>query len=1071
MKPITQTCTPRVGVLKGELTDQHFAAQLDAVVREPEKYPVYGDPDAFFTLTFPTSGLKELLRRVFGRLSGTGDGDASVVRAETSFGGGKTHSLIAVHHLANGARPANIAEFVDPKTVPNDCRSVAIVGDALDPINGVQAPDGDRALTLWGAMAAQLGPDAWTAMSKSDTSRTPPGRETLSKIIGDAPTVVMIDEIAHYLRTCTQSADEDVRRMAKQVPAFLKTLFEHAMSTPNLVVVITLATTSDAFAEETNRIQAEIDSVVGRQHGMVQPAADADIAAIVRRRLFKTIDAGEATATATAYRETYDKYASQGEALHAATSNPERYAKTIEAAYPLHPELVRVMDQRLSTIPTFQRTRGALRLLARAVRTIWDDSHSAPPVINVGDLPIDDDDLLRQLTVRLDRQEFQQVADADLVFPGGHAVEVDRDRNPAARHAARAGTVAFVHSLSRTNITGALRGDVLLGTARPGEDPSTIIDALDDTAAIGWHLETTGDRWRFTPEPNANKILEEETKALMPQGSAGGKVLEAVDDLVAHMFRSAADPTARATVKVDVFPSSGLKSVKDEEKLHIVVVHPDDHTTTDRDALPPADLIKDARDQYNDKRRRNRNGVVYVVADTDQITAMHTQVARRLAAKRLADDETRFAGEGFAKLRQTVQERADQAELDAAIAVANCFSHVYWPVSDKANNHLAHQQLSPAQKGDVAKSGTDRVWDLLVTHDLIFDGPVHAVWLKQKGWVNQHPQTSTAEVRSHLWRDHGAKIVPTDAQLTKAIAQGAEAGLWVYYDANSREFLADEPRGKAIPFLDEQTFLVERDHAETQGYIAPPVDVPMLIGALADHDAEPTALTGARAAIEEARGGHEPTKADLRDVVKSAIRTGKAVAYADGDLTVELVPSQLDDIGFDRITLRKPAPGGDGGGGGRTDTFSGSGTVGEALGKAYGRANDLIAEDDDATGVASLTVTVDLDTVGSRAKAALTVPSTIQSVPLTVEVEIIAELKEGTGNLTSKVTADKTTLGTVRPLVERIVGTAEKCTGRVRLTCDFADPAATGEGDLKQLRETLTTWFSDVSAKVTGRIA
>lgn len=235
----------------GELTDQHFAAQLDAVVRNPDAYPVYGQADAFFALTYPTAGLKEMLRRVFGRLSGTSDGESGVVRAETSFGGGKTHSLIAVHHLAAGSKPGNVAEFIDPALVPGGCRSVALVGDALDPVNGTAAPCGARAVTLWGTLAAQLGDDAWQAMHRSDETRTPPGRETLTDVIGTAPTVVMIDEIAAYLRTCAQSGDEDVRRMARQIPAFLKTLFEHAMSTANLVVVITLATAQDAFSEVT----------------------------------------------------------------------------------------------------------------------------------------------------------------------------------------------------------------------------------------------------------------------------------------------------------------------------------------------------------------------------------------------------------------------------------------------------------------------------------------------------------------------------------------------------------------------------------------------------------------------------------------------------------------------------------------------------------------------------------------------------------------------------------------------------------------------------------------------------
>lgn len=150
---------PREDVRAGQLTDAHFAAQLDQIVRDPAAYPVYGDPEKFFEITYPTSGLKRLLSRVFGRLSGAKveGAEHGVVRSETSFGGGKTHGLIAVYHLATGARPSNLAEFIDPSLLPDECQIAAVVGDALDPVTGVET-NGVTAHTIWGEIAAQLGP-------------------------------------------------------------------------------------------------------------------------------------------------------------------------------------------------------------------------------------------------------------------------------------------------------------------------------------------------------------------------------------------------------------------------------------------------------------------------------------------------------------------------------------------------------------------------------------------------------------------------------------------------------------------------------------------------------------------------------------------------------------------------------------------------------------------------------------------------------------------------------------------------------------------------------------------------
>ena len=117
---ITATCTPRADVLEGQLSDLMFAANLDKIVREPESYPVYGDPEQFFAITHPTVGLKRLMSRTFGRLSGAKveGAEHGVIRSQTTFGGGKTHGLIAVYHVARGARPPALSEFIDPDLLP-----------------------------------------------------------------------------------------------------------------------------------------------------------------------------------------------------------------------------------------------------------------------------------------------------------------------------------------------------------------------------------------------------------------------------------------------------------------------------------------------------------------------------------------------------------------------------------------------------------------------------------------------------------------------------------------------------------------------------------------------------------------------------------------------------------------------------------------------------------------------------------------------------------------------------------------------------------------------------------------
>ena len=160
MKTIFETCTPRDEVLKGELREQQFAASLTRVLRgDPDLDPVYGDSATFFANTYPTEGLKSLLDESLGRLTGRKPASAPVIRLETSFGGGKTHNLIALYHLCAGkVEPKAVKAFVAPELVPTKKveKVAGIVGPAMNPAEGID-PGAVRTYTLWGEIAYKLG--------------------------------------------------------------------------------------------------------------------------------------------------------------------------------------------------------------------------------------------------------------------------------------------------------------------------------------------------------------------------------------------------------------------------------------------------------------------------------------------------------------------------------------------------------------------------------------------------------------------------------------------------------------------------------------------------------------------------------------------------------------------------------------------------------------------------------------------------------------------------------------------------------------------------------------------------
>jgi len=229
MVTIFEAAVPRDDVRTGAIADGDFAARLADAVRGSGSAD-YAKPELFFANTYPTAGLKELLDQVCRRLSGAEGSVASVFRLDTSFGGGKTHALIALVHAARGMiGVAGRGEFLDEELLPaSPAKIAAFDGTDADPANGRSMGDGVRAHTPWGELAYQLGGSAgFERVRASDEQRVAPGLETLRELIGDAPVLIVLDELGEYLRKVPTAGGRG------QLAAFLKALFGAVESAPN----------------------------------------------------------------------------------------------------------------------------------------------------------------------------------------------------------------------------------------------------------------------------------------------------------------------------------------------------------------------------------------------------------------------------------------------------------------------------------------------------------------------------------------------------------------------------------------------------------------------------------------------------------------------------------------------------------------------------------------------------------------------------------------------------------------------------------------------------------------------
>ncbi|MFN8748571.1 MAG: DUF499 domain-containing protein, partial [Pseudanabaena sp.] len=376
---------PRDEVLGGNLSEDVFAAKLKQVV-DGNAPLVYQDPNTFFANTFPTNGLKTLISEVFGRLTGVDTG-SPVIRLETSFGGGKTHDEIAIWHIArNGRQISGLDRFVDDITIIPDrpIQVAAIACQDLDPVNGVlHEESGVRVHTLWGEIAYQIGGvEGYSLLRGSDEQKVSPGTVVIDKLTNKEPTVIILDEIAQYLRRAKAIAVGN-SDLSEQVVAFLFTLMDLTAACNNIVFVYTLASISDTFGAETNDLREALQTSA-RQERVLSPSTDIEIYNIVKQRIFKSIDEKIAKSAAQEYLQTY-----RASRINLPDSCKDaNHAQILQSSYPFSPELFDLLTKKVASIQNFQRTRGALRLLAMVVRYLWQDPNAWIPMIHPHHIPI-----------------------------------------------------------------------------------------------------------------------------------------------------------------------------------------------------------------------------------------------------------------------------------------------------------------------------------------------------------------------------------------------------------------------------------------------------------------------------------------------------------------------------------------------------------------------------------------------------------------------------------------------------------------------------------------------------------
>jgi hypothetical protein len=574
MKPWREIAVPHPDVLEGTFQQSEFAADITAV-RTGKATREYQDAKAFFERTFITEGMRLLLTQVAQRLGRRGG--EPVIQLQTAFGGGKTHTMLAVYHLATRKCPLSdlpgIPGLVDRAglmDVPT-ARVAVLDGTAHSP--GQQWKHGKLSVkTLWGELAWQLGgEEAFNLVKDSDANATSPGKEILKTLLENyAPCVVLIDELVAYIRQFQDGQPLSGGSFDSNL-SFIQALTEATKLVPNAMLLASLPE-SDVEAGSSRGVASlrALEKTFGRVQALWKPVATEEAFEIVRRRLFEPVH--ETKSRETVCRAFAEMYITEGARLPNETQE-SRYFERLMQAYPIHPEIFDRLYEDWTTIDGFQRTRGVLKLMAKVIYRLWKDDNKDLMILP-GSLPLYDGSSRNELTYYLP-PGWDPVLEKDIDGDRAETTELENKepRFGAVNAARRVARTIFLGSAPSSVVTksgtrGLDRARVLLGCLQPGQTSSTYSDALNRLADRLHYLNSSGDktldatRYWFDTRANLRREMEDRKKRFDDKSEVRGKMADVLKKLTSninlfdgiHIFTPHADVPDDGSLRLVILP-------------------------------------------------------------------------------------------------------------------------------------------------------------------------------------------------------------------------------------------------------------------------------------------------------------------------------------------------------------------------------------------------------------------------------------------------------------------------------------------------------------------------------------
>lgn len=909
LRPWREVIRPNQDVAQGSYQQAEFAADLQQVHDGRADTTQYGNPVSFYNHTYITPGIRTLLVNALKRLAGKG-GDP-VIQTKTGFGGGKTHSLIALYHLVRSADALMNFQTDSDSHVSEEIRrimeeagydgdpaglgEVAVLdGTYLSQTDDKTIPDsGDPLNSLWGEMAYQLGgQSAYNIIGEAARQGTAPGGRQLDALFEHVGAcVILIDEPVAYVRNATVAQDN--------IYTFIQALTQSVRRSSNVCLVITLPQSrveagGEAGAEALDRLE----SLLGRIEAVWEPLAVNETFEVVRRRLFGGIaDLSARDETCEAFSRMYSRHRVE----YPQGVTEQNYLARMKACYPIHPEIFDRLYSDWSSIPEFQRTRGVLRMMATCVNRLYLNSDSSP-LIMPADLPLSDDRLSNEF-IRLLPGEWRPVL-SEVDSDNSRTDNIDRgsQRYAAVGGAARriARTV-FLGSAPSGFTRGIDSRQIHLGVVRPGEGEAPYNEALSQMTGDLYYLYFADGRYFFHAEENLNKVASDRANAL-GDGAIDAYIVRKLDE-------------ARNRRRDVILYGSDTADIPDSDSVRLVVLPPSlslpTRSTEDDIATPEALRILQHR---GDGSRFRRNTLLFLTSKRDEVRNLRNEVREYLAWDSIINGETRIQNLTGSRLGQA-RSAASNADRDVGVALVRAYRWALAPVQSDprtAEYHLNQGQTNTTESGEIIRCAFDKFVEDEALVETISPASLTSM-LRQYVWNNQNADQHlevnalwdlmTRNVYMHRLRDRTV--------LDNCLKQGVEQGDFGYaerYDGTAyvglryRESIsmaAEHTPGLLVrPEAAARQREAERvdvppadDTGPTQGEFLPPNDG----GASQSPDTPGPASTRPRRIVARKTTGANISLDDINQLREEIIRN---LSNDGGEITVEITVSASNPEGF-----------------------------------------------------------------------------------------------------------------------------------------------------------------------------